>query len=237
MVASPTHDAATPLINALSVWLQIPQARLLIADVDGHQSLILSACAFKADARFLDVRHRHRQPPYVPIDSLLISEDPPAIAKRDDAAARRGEDASADRRGAQWSRHGDGTGRKVGSNDSGERASADRVSARAGCAYRRSCLASGRRETPIMVTLPRVPGDMPELDRVAGCEVVRSEKSIGVSRAGRSELALLDGFGGSHGSCAILIPRKCSFPSSFYKLESLSPSSAAARSCTRSNAA
>jgi len=54
MVASPTHDPATPLINALSVWLQIPQARLLIADVDGHQSLILSACAFKAEARFLD---------------------------------------------------------------------------------------------------------------------------------------------------------------------------------------
>jgi pimeloyl-ACP methyl ester carboxylesterase len=54
MVASPTHDPATPLINALSVWLQIPQAALLIADVDGHQSLILSACAFKAEARFLD---------------------------------------------------------------------------------------------------------------------------------------------------------------------------------------
>jgi pimeloyl-ACP methyl ester carboxylesterase len=54
MVASPTHDPATPLINALSVWLQIPQARLLIADVDGHQSLILSACAYKAEAQFLD---------------------------------------------------------------------------------------------------------------------------------------------------------------------------------------
>ena len=54
MVASPTHDPATPLINALSVWLQIPQARLLIADVDGHQSLILSACAYKAEAKFLD---------------------------------------------------------------------------------------------------------------------------------------------------------------------------------------
>jgi pimeloyl-ACP methyl ester carboxylesterase len=54
MVASPTHDPATPLANALSVWLQIPQARLLIADVDGHQSLVLSACAFKAEARFLE---------------------------------------------------------------------------------------------------------------------------------------------------------------------------------------
>jgi hypothetical protein len=54
MVASPTHDPATPLVNALSLWLQIPDARLLIADVDGHQSLTLSACAFKAAARFLD---------------------------------------------------------------------------------------------------------------------------------------------------------------------------------------
>jgi pimeloyl-ACP methyl ester carboxylesterase len=54
LVASPTHDPATPLINALSVWLQIPQAHLLIADVDGHQSLILSACAYKAEAQFLD---------------------------------------------------------------------------------------------------------------------------------------------------------------------------------------
>jgi TAP-like protein len=53
MVASPTHDPATPLVNALSVWLQIPDARLLIADVDGHQSLILSKCAFEAEARFL----------------------------------------------------------------------------------------------------------------------------------------------------------------------------------------
>lgn len=53
MVASPSHDPATPLINALSVWLQIPQARLLIADVDGHQSLILSTCAYKAEAQFL----------------------------------------------------------------------------------------------------------------------------------------------------------------------------------------
>jgi pimeloyl-ACP methyl ester carboxylesterase len=54
MVASPTHDPATPLANALSVWLQIPQARLLVADVGGHQSLTLSACAYKAQARFLE---------------------------------------------------------------------------------------------------------------------------------------------------------------------------------------
>jgi hypothetical protein len=53
MVASPTHDPATPLINALSLWLQIPDARLLIADVDGHQSLTWSRCAFEAQSRFL----------------------------------------------------------------------------------------------------------------------------------------------------------------------------------------
>jgi len=53
MVASPTHDPATPLINALSLWLQIPDARLLIADVDGHQSLAWSRCAFEAQFRFL----------------------------------------------------------------------------------------------------------------------------------------------------------------------------------------
>ena len=53
MVASPTHDPATPLINALSLWLQIPDARLLIADVDGHQSLAWSRCAYEAQLRFL----------------------------------------------------------------------------------------------------------------------------------------------------------------------------------------
>src|SRR5262249_44774135 len=42
MVANGTHDPATPLINALSVWLQIPDARLLIADVDGHQTIAWS---------------------------------------------------------------------------------------------------------------------------------------------------------------------------------------------------
>ena len=41
--------------------------------------------------------------------------------------SRRGEDASADCRGAQWSRHWDGAGAEVGSDDSGERPSADRV--------------------------------------------------------------------------------------------------------------
>jgi hypothetical protein len=54
MVANPTYDPATPLSNALSVWLQIPRARLLIAEVDGHQSWLLSRCAFDAERRFLD---------------------------------------------------------------------------------------------------------------------------------------------------------------------------------------
>jgi pimeloyl-ACP methyl ester carboxylesterase len=53
MVANGTHDPPTPLINALAVWLQIPEARLLIADVDGHQSLPFSRCAFEAQLRFL----------------------------------------------------------------------------------------------------------------------------------------------------------------------------------------
>jgi pimeloyl-ACP methyl ester carboxylesterase len=44
LVANPTHDPATPLVAAVAVWSQIPQARLLIADVDGHQSLSLSRC-------------------------------------------------------------------------------------------------------------------------------------------------------------------------------------------------
>jgi pimeloyl-ACP methyl ester carboxylesterase len=54
MVMSPAYDPATPLVNALAVWMQIPQARLLIADVDGHQAWILSRCAFDAARRFLD---------------------------------------------------------------------------------------------------------------------------------------------------------------------------------------
>ncbi len=53
MVANATHDPPTPLTNAVSVYLQIPEARLLIADVDGHQSLLLSKCAYETDARFL----------------------------------------------------------------------------------------------------------------------------------------------------------------------------------------
>lgn len=53
MVANPTHDPSTPMANALAVWLQIPQARLLLADVGGHQSLLLSDCAYQAMAKFL----------------------------------------------------------------------------------------------------------------------------------------------------------------------------------------
>jgi pimeloyl-ACP methyl ester carboxylesterase len=53
MVASATYDPPTPLTNALSVWLQIPEARLLIAEGDGHQSWIVSRCAFDAELGFL----------------------------------------------------------------------------------------------------------------------------------------------------------------------------------------
>jgi pimeloyl-ACP methyl ester carboxylesterase len=53
MVASATHDPQTPLINALAVWLQIPDARLLIGDADGHQALPQSDCVYEAIARFL----------------------------------------------------------------------------------------------------------------------------------------------------------------------------------------
>ena len=53
MVANGTHDPATPLIDALSVWLQISDARLLIADVDGHQTIAWSHCAFEGQLRFL----------------------------------------------------------------------------------------------------------------------------------------------------------------------------------------
>lgn len=53
LVANPTHDPATPLVAAIEVWAQIPQARLLIADVDGHQALPFSRCAFEAQVQFL----------------------------------------------------------------------------------------------------------------------------------------------------------------------------------------
>lgn len=53
LVANGTHDPATPLVAAIEVWSQIPQARLLIADADGHQVLPFSRCAFEAEVRFL----------------------------------------------------------------------------------------------------------------------------------------------------------------------------------------
>ncbi len=53
MVANPTYDPATPLSNAASVWLQIPEARLLVAEADGHQSWLVSECAFEAQLQFL----------------------------------------------------------------------------------------------------------------------------------------------------------------------------------------
>ena len=51
-------------------------------------------------------------------------------ARHSRGPSRRGEDASADRRGAERSRHWDGAGRQVGTAGDRERASADRVSAR-----------------------------------------------------------------------------------------------------------
>ena len=53
LVANATHDPATPLVAAVEVWLQISQARLLIADTDGHQALPFSRCAFETEGRFL----------------------------------------------------------------------------------------------------------------------------------------------------------------------------------------
>jgi pimeloyl-ACP methyl ester carboxylesterase len=53
MVLNATHDPPTPLANALSIYLQIPEARLVIADADGHQALIVSKCAYQAAAAFL----------------------------------------------------------------------------------------------------------------------------------------------------------------------------------------
>jgi hypothetical protein len=52
MVLNATHDPPTPFANAVSVWLQIPEARLGVADADGHQALILSKCAYENAARF-----------------------------------------------------------------------------------------------------------------------------------------------------------------------------------------
>jgi len=53
MVLNATHDPPTPLANALAIWLQIPSAKLAIADVDGHQAMVLSECAYDVARRFL----------------------------------------------------------------------------------------------------------------------------------------------------------------------------------------
>ena len=53
LVANGTHDPATPLVAGVTVWAQIPQAKLLIADVDGHQVLPFSQCSFEVMLQFL----------------------------------------------------------------------------------------------------------------------------------------------------------------------------------------
>ncbi|MGW6454965.1 alpha/beta fold hydrolase [Streptomyces sp. NPDC055078] len=53
LVASNTHDPATPLSNALAVHRQIPRSKLLVADADGHQTLVFSRPGFDVITRFL----------------------------------------------------------------------------------------------------------------------------------------------------------------------------------------
>jgi pimeloyl-ACP methyl ester carboxylesterase len=53
LVATATYDPPTPLVSAMSVWLQIPQAKLLIAETDGHQAFLVSRCAFEFIRNFL----------------------------------------------------------------------------------------------------------------------------------------------------------------------------------------
>jgi pimeloyl-ACP methyl ester carboxylesterase len=52
MVATATYDPPTSLDNAFSVWLQIPEAKLLIAETDGHQAMLVSRCAFQVVFEF-----------------------------------------------------------------------------------------------------------------------------------------------------------------------------------------
>ena len=52
MVANPTRDPSTALPNALAVHQQIPGSVLLLADVDGHQTLVRSQCSFDAMMKF-----------------------------------------------------------------------------------------------------------------------------------------------------------------------------------------
>jgi hypothetical protein len=54
MVANPARDPSTALPNALAVHRQIPGSVLLIADVDGHQTLVRSQCSYDAMVKFLN---------------------------------------------------------------------------------------------------------------------------------------------------------------------------------------
>jgi pimeloyl-ACP methyl ester carboxylesterase len=53
MVANPARDPSTALPNALAVHQEIPGSVLLIADVDGHQTLVRSQCSYDAMEKFL----------------------------------------------------------------------------------------------------------------------------------------------------------------------------------------
>ncbi len=52
MVANPAHDTSTALPNALAVHQQIPGSVLVIADADGHQTLVRSQCSFDLMLKF-----------------------------------------------------------------------------------------------------------------------------------------------------------------------------------------
>jgi pimeloyl-ACP methyl ester carboxylesterase len=53
LVTTATYDPPTPFVSAVSVWQQIPEARLLIAETDGHQAFNVSRCAFEFVRDFL----------------------------------------------------------------------------------------------------------------------------------------------------------------------------------------
>jgi pimeloyl-ACP methyl ester carboxylesterase len=53
LVTTATYDPPTPFVSAVSVWQQIPEARLLIAETDGHQAMVVSRCAFEFVRDFL----------------------------------------------------------------------------------------------------------------------------------------------------------------------------------------
>lgn len=54
LVANPARDPSTALPNALAVHQQIPGSVLLIADADGHQTLVRSRCSYAAMEKFLN---------------------------------------------------------------------------------------------------------------------------------------------------------------------------------------